>query len=171
MRSFCYSAVYAMMSSMYKISIICLGKLKEKAYTQLEQEFLKRLSPFAKVKVIELPEEPYRKNDDLDKIKHIEAKKITQRIPDGAVVVLLSENGALKSSVEFSQFVDRLGSIGQEIVFVIGSGIGLHESLGAIGNYTFSLSPLTFPHNLARVLLVEQIYRAVTIATGKDYHK
>lgn len=156
---------------MFKITIICLGKLKEKAYQDLDKEFSKRLSPFAKLNLIELPEEPYKKSDDLEQIKLKEAEKIRNQIKSGAIVILLQEKGTLRSSVEFANFLDRLGSLGQEVVFVIGSGIGLHDSLKEVANYNMSLSPLTFPHNMARVLLLEQIYRAITVINGKEYHK
>ena len=156
---------------MFKIRIIALGKFKEKAYVELEKEFLKRLSPFAKMKVVELPEVSYGKNQDLQRIKEKEAEKITENLPDAGVVVLLDEKGSQKNSKEFANFLERVGSFGKEVVFVLGSGLGLHESLKLYANYTISLSPLTFPHNMARVVLEEQIYRACTILAGKEYHK
>lgn len=156
---------------MIKATIICLGKFKEPAYRDLEKEFLKRLSPFSKVKVIELTEEPYRANSDQNRIKLKEAEKIRKHLPENAIVILLEEKGTLRDSVEFANTIDRLSSLGQELVFVIGSGIGLHPSLKEVSNYTFSLSKLTFPHNLARILLLEQLYRSATIISGKEYHK
>jgi 23S rRNA (pseudouridine1915-N3)-methyltransferase len=156
---------------MFKIKIIALGKFKEKAYKELEAEFLKRLSPFAKVKVIELPEIGYGKNQNLEKIKEQEAEKIIKQLPEGGVVVLLEEKGTVRTSKDFAAFLERIGSLNKELVFVIGSGIGLHESLHRYSNYSASLSPLTFPHNMARVILEEQIYRACTILAGKEYHK
>lgn len=156
---------------MMKITIICLGKFKEKAYVELEKEYLKRLSPFAKVKVFELPEEPYRKNADLDLTRKKEAEAIEKILPKNSIVILMDEDGTLRDSQDFATNIERLTSLGQELVFVIGSGIGLHESLKAVSNYTFSLSKLTFPHNLARILLLEQIYRSCMINSGKEYHK
>ena len=156
---------------MYKIRIITLGKFKEKAYKELEAEFLKRLSPFAKIKIVELPEESYRSHDNLDKIKEKEAEKIIKQLPENGLVILLEEKGTLRSSVDFANFIERTGGLGRELVFVIGSGIGLHSSLHEYSNYSISLSPLTFPHNMARVLLEEQIYRACTIINKKEYHK
>lgn len=156
---------------MFKVTIICLGKFKEAAYIQLEKEYLKRLSPFAKVKIVELPEEPYRSKDDLTQIKEKEAAAIRKHLPAGAIVILLEENGTLRDSMAFAQNLERLSSLGQELVFVIGSGIGLDESLKEVSNYTFSLSKLTFPHNMARIILLEQLYRAATIISGKEYHK
>jgi 23S rRNA (pseudouridine1915-N3)-methyltransferase len=86
-------------------------------------------------------------------------------------VILLEEKGTLRGSRDFANFLERIGGLGQEIIFVIGSGIGLHTSLHSVANYQISLSPLTFPHNFARVLLEEQIYRACTIIARKEYHK
>lgn len=156
---------------MFKIKIIALGKFKEKAYRELEAEFLKRLSPFAKVKMVELPEIGYRKNQDLEKVKEQEAEKIIKQLPKDAVVILLEEKGTLRNSKDFAGFLERIGGLGKELVFVIGSGLGLHQSLHQYNNYSVSLSPLTFPHNMARVALEEQIYRACMILAGKEYHK
>jgi len=156
---------------MFKIKIIALGKFKEQAYKELEAEFLKRLNIYAKIKVVELPEESYRKNDDLDKVKEKEAEKIIKQLPEGAVTVLLEENGTSRNSKDFAGFLERMGALNKELVFVIGSGIGLHPMLKQYSNYAISLSPLTFPHNMARIILEEQIYRACTILAGKEYHK
>ena len=156
---------------MFKIKIIALGKFKEQAYKELEAEYLKRLSPFAKIKVIELPEIGYSKNQEVEKIKEQEAEKIIKQLPQDGIVILLEEKGALRGSKDFSIFLERTGGLGKELVFVIGSGVGLHSSLKSYSNYSMSLSPLTFPHNMARVILEEQIYRACTILAGKEYHK
>jgi 23S rRNA (pseudouridine1915-N3)-methyltransferase len=156
---------------MFKIKIIALGKFKEQAYKELEAEYLKRLSPFAKIKVIELPEIGYGKNQEVEKIKEQEAEKIIKQLPQDGIVILLEEKGALRGSKDFSIFLERTGGLGKELVFVIGSGVGLHSSLKSYSNYSMSLSPLTFPHNMARVILEEQIYRACTILAGKEYHK
>lgn len=156
---------------MLKIKIICLGKFKEKAFIELEKEYLKRLRVYSKLEIIELPEVPYKSGMDLDTVKFKEAESIAKRLTDQGVVILLEEKGQLRSSKEFATFIERIGGLGQEIIFVIGSGIGLHESLRGRSNYQISLSPLTFPHNFARVLLEEQLYRACTILAGKEYHK
>jgi len=156
---------------MLKIKIICLGKLKEKAFVDLEKEYLKRLRSFAKVKLVELPEVSYRAADDLDRVKQKEAAAIMKHLSPDALVILLEEKGVLRNSRDFAAFMERLGSLGQELIFVIGSGIGLHDSLHALSNHQISLSPLTFPHNFARVLLEEQLYRACTIMARREYHK
>ena len=156
---------------MFKIRIIALGKFKEQAYLELEKEYLKRLTPYAKIKVVELPEVAYRKNDDIDRVKEKEADTIIKQLPDDSIVILLEEKATARNSIEFSQFLQRTGGLGKELVFVLGSGIGLSGKLKAHSNYSISLSPLTFPHNMARVILEEQIYRACTILAGKEYHK
>ncbi len=138
---------------------------------ELEREYLKRLNIYAKVKAVELPEVPYRANDDLDRVKEKEAEKIIRQLPEDGIIILLEEKGNLRNSVEFAQFLHRTGGLGKELVFIIGSGIGLHPVLKQYSNYSISLSPLTFPHNFARILLEEQIYRACTILAGKEYHK
>lgn len=156
---------------MLKISIICLGKFKEKAFVDLEKEYLKRLSGFAKVNIIELKEIAYREGQDVEVVKQKEAVLIQNQVPDNAIVIILEEKGTVRSSKEFASFFGRLASLGQEIVFIIGSGVGLHSSLRGLSNYQISLSPLTFTHNFARVLLEEQIYRAFMINAGRSYHK
>jgi 23S rRNA (pseudouridine1915-N3)-methyltransferase len=156
---------------MLKIKIICLGRFKEKAYIELEKEYLKRITPFAKLKVIELQEVSYRSADSAEKAKQLEAEMIVKQLPSDGIIILLEEKGKERNSKDFAEFLERIGGIGQEIVFVLGSGIGLHESLRSYSNYTISLSQLTFPHNFARIILEEQIYRACTIIAGKAYHK
>jgi 23S rRNA (pseudouridine1915-N3)-methyltransferase len=156
---------------MFKIRIVTLGKFKEQSYKELEVEFLKRLSPFAKIKIVELPEVPYRKNDDVNRVKEKEAEKIIKQLPENELIVLLEEKGVLRNSKDFAGFLERVGGLGRELVFVIGSGLGLHSILHQYSNYSISLSPLTFPHNMARIILEEQIYRACTILAGKEYHK
>ena len=156
---------------MYKIKIVVLGKFKEPAYKDLEKEFLKRLSPFAKVKVIELPEVAYGKNADVERVKLQEAETIVKQLDNQAIVVLLEEIGTLRNSKDFAGFLERVAGTGREIIFVLGSGLGLHDSLKQHSNYGISLSLLTFPHNMARVILEEQLYRACTILSGKEYHK
>jgi 23S rRNA (pseudouridine1915-N3)-methyltransferase len=129
------------------------------------------MKPFAKIEVVELPEVSYRETDNIDAVKQEEAEMIRKRVNGDAIVILLEEKGLERSSPDFSKFVERLGSIGKPITFILGSGVGLHESLKEISKYQVSLSKLTFPHNLARILLVEQLYRACMIMSGRSYHK
>ena len=154
-----------------KIQIICLGKFKEKAFLELEREYLKRLGPYAKMKILEIPEIAYKSSAEIEIVKKKEAAVIRKALPKDAVVILLEEKGVVRDSLDFAEFIGRIGGFGREMVFVIGSGVGLDSSLKDIANHTISLSKLTFTHNFARVLLEEQLYRAVCILHGKEYHK
>lgn len=156
---------------MFKLKIICLGKLKEKAFIDLEMEYLKRLRLYAKITIDELKEVSYKTSGDIDRVRAEEAEMVLKRIPKDAITIVLDEKGVVRGSVDFSQFLSRLISINREIVCVIGSGAGIDNSLRQAANHVVSLSPLTFTHNFARVLLEEQIYRACTIMEGKEYHK
>lgn len=156
---------------MFKITIVCLGKFKENAFLELEKEYLKRLSVFSKFKIIEIKEVAYRDETEIASVKKREAELIKKALPKDSIVVLLDPKGTERGSEEFALFVDRLGGIGRDITFVLGSGIGLDESLKSVANHLVSLSKLTFSHNFARVLLEEQLYRAFTIIKGKSYHK
>lgn len=156
---------------MFKIRIITLGKFKENAFLELEKEYLKRLTIFAKIKIVEISEIAYGKNQNLEKIKEQEAEKIIAQLPKDGMVILLEEKGTLRDSKNFAYFLERTGGLGKELVFVLGSGLGLSPILKPFSNYSISLSPLTFTHNFARVLLEEQIYRTCTILTRKEYHK
>ncbi len=154
-----------------KLSIICVGKYKETGFKQLEAEYLKRLRPYTKLHVEEIPEVSYATEDMIPKAKAEEARRILKRITSDAIVVALEEKGFARNSYEFADFLERIGSLGREIVFVIGSGVGLDELVRQRANHIVSLSPLTFTHNFARVILEEQIYRAITIMSGKSYQK
>ena len=156
---------------MFKFKIICVGKFKETEFRSLELLYMKRLSAFAKVKVIELPEVGYRENEDLDRVKEKEAGQIQKHLSKDAIVILLEEHVTLRNSKDFAIFIERIGQLGQEIIFILGGSLGLHSSLRGDSNYQLSLSPLTYTHNFARVLLEEQLYRACTIISGKTYHK
>ncbi|HYF05018.1 MAG TPA: 23S rRNA (pseudouridine(1915)-N(3))-methyltransferase RlmH [Patescibacteria group bacterium] len=156
---------------MFKFTIITLGKFKEKAYLELEKVYMKRLKGFSKISLVELPEVPYKTEAQKEQAKVLEAEKIIRNIPEGSIVILLDEKGSQKTSKDLSMFIERLGSFGEQITFVIGSGAGLHPNLKGYSNYQISLSLLTFPHNLARLMLVEQLYRCLTIIKGIEYHK
>lgn len=156
---------------MFKLKIICIGKFKEKAFVDLENEYLKRLRMYAKITIEELKEVSYKTNADIERVRAEEAEMVLKRIPKDAITIVLDEKGVVRNSTDFSQFLSRLISINREIVCVIGSGAGVDISLRQAANHVVSLSPLTFTHNFARVLLEEQIYRACTIMEGKEYHK
>lgn len=156
---------------MLKITIITIGKLKESSMVDLEQEYIKRLRPFSLLKIIELAESPYRDEKDAKKARSQEARSIAKYLNPEQFVVALDEKGKLVDSEKFAHIIGPHASSGREIVFVIGSSTGLDEEIKKRANWVFSLSPLTFTHNFARIILEEQIYRAATILNEKIYHK
>lgn len=155
---------------MMNIKIIALGKLKENYWKEAEAEYLKRLTPYAKIKLFEIPEESFRDSDDREKIKEKEAEKIKQHLSVGAVVIALHERGKEFTSPQFAKFLETNSTRGEEIIFVIGGPLGLHESLLNTVQFQISLSQCTFPHQMVRTILLEQIYRATTITNQKQYH-
>lgn len=145
---------------MQKINIVCVGKLKEKFFSDAVAEYLKRLSRFASVAVRELPERRTLKE---------EADGIRKEMR-GACVVLAVEGKKL-SSEAFAEKMKCFADAGREVTFVIGSSCGLDESVKERADVLLSFSDMTFPHQLMRVILCEQIYRAFMINGGGEYHK
>ena len=145
---------------MQKINIVCVGKLKEKFFSDAVAEYLKRLSRFASGAVRELPERRTRKE---------EAESIRKEMR-GACVVLAVEGKKL-SSEAFAEKMKCFADAGREVTFVIGSSCGLDESVKERADVLLSFSDMTFPHQLMRVILCEQIYRAFMINGGGEYHK
>lgn len=155
---------------MLKIKIICLGKLKETYWRDAEAEYLKRLGPFAKIETIELPEISFQPKDDPEKIKSLEGESILKHVKENEFVIALDEHGQEKTSQELARFLDEQSQQGQAIDFVIGGPLGLSGQILARANFTLSFSRLTFTHQMTRVLVLEQIYRAGSILMGKIYH-
>ncbi len=155
---------------MLNIHLITIGKLKESYWREAEAEYLKRLKPYAKIRLTELTEEPFRDGSDRDKIKAKEADKIKKHLSDRAIIIAMHEQGKQFSSTELAEFLNNKSTHGDELTFVIGGSLGLHESILELAQYQLSLSPLTFPHQLARVILCEQLYRSATILQKKTYH-
>ena len=156
---------------MFIFKLICIGKLKEDAFKNLERLYLRRIKTFAKIVVIEIPEVPYGTNQSPDQVKEKEAALITAKIGDNEMVILLDEAGQERTSKDFSLFLERVSQLGQHLTFIVGGSLGLHQNLKVVANYTISLSKLTFPHSLARVVFLEQLYRSITIIKRIDYHK
>jgi 23S rRNA (pseudouridine1915-N3)-methyltransferase len=155
---------------MLKIKIICLGKLKESYWREAEEEYLKRLHPFAKIEIIEIPEVSFRPNDDPEMIKKQEGESILKHIKDGELVIALDERGEQKGSEELAHYLEDQTQQGQNISFIIGGPLGLSGKVLARANLKLSLSKLTFTHQMVRIILLEQIYRAGNILMGKVYH-
>ncbi len=158
---------------MKHIHLICLGKLKETYWREAAAEYLKRLSPFVKVMIHELKEESFSEKDNPEIIKEREAKKIEveiEKISD-SYIIALDEHGKQLSSVGFARQFDQLTNQQiNQITFILGGPLGLHESIRQRAHLTLSLSPFTFTHQMARVFLLEQLYRAMMIAHGRSYH-
>lgn len=151
---------------MLHIKIICVGKLKEEFFERACNEYLKRLSAFAQVEMCELPEDTRAGN------LQREGLKIKAAIPAGAFVVALCVEGKNISSEELSRKIEMVKISGKsKICFVIGSSEGLDSAVKTAADMRLSMSQMTFPHHLARVMVLEQIYRAMSISAGTKYHK
>ena len=147
------------------IKIICVGKIKEKYFTDAIAEYKKRLGKYTSYDIIELPDYNY----DISKTIYEEGKNILSKINDRDFVVAMEISGNKMSSLELSKFIDS--NISKNITFVIGGSYGLSSDVLKRANYKLSFSELTFPHQLFRVMLFEQIYRAFKIINNESYHK
>ena len=156
-------------------AILCLGKLREKYWRQAADEYLKRLSRYGRVEEIELNDEPEPGDDSEALAKRVmdrEGARLLARVKQGDHVIALCIGGKQWDSVAFSRHLEELQKRGcQRIVFVIGGSLGLGEDVIARADEKLSLSQMTFPHQVARVLLMEQLYRAAKITAGERYHK
>lgn len=158
-----------------KITIVCVGKIKEKYFTMAIDEYSKRLSRYCKLNIIEVPDEktPDQASEAEElQIKKKEGERILSNIKDQAYVIALAIQGKMLDSVELAKKLESLGTYGDsQIVFVIGGSLGLSDEVLARANMKLSFSPMTFPHQLMRVVLLEQVYRAYRINCGEPYHK
>ena len=155
-----------------KIKIIALGKIKEKFLKEGIDEFLKRLTPYASMEILELSPVEIKDENLTSKALEQEGEKILANIKQNSYVITLEIKGANFSSEKFAQKLDEIGREGyNEIVFVIGSSHGLAKSVSDRADFKLSMSKMTFLHQFARLLLVEQIYRAFKIQKGEVYHK
>ena len=155
-----------------KIKIIALGKIKEKFLKDGIDEFLKRLTPYATVSILELSPIEIKDENLTKKILLEEGEKILSHIKPLDFVITMEIKGKQFSSEEFAKRIEDLTNSGvQEIVFVIGSSCGIGKNVSARANLKMSMSKMTFLHQFARLILVEQIYRAFKIIKGETYHK
>lgn len=157
------------------IKIISVGKLKEKYLVQGINEYVKRLGAYAKVQLIEVPDEKAPENlsaAQMQQVKEKEGERILAKIKDGEYVYALAIEGKNPSSEEFARQIDQLGISGKsQLSFVIGGSLGLSPAVMQRSNAQISFGKMTYPHQLMRLILVEQIYRAFRINTGGPYHK
>lgn len=157
------------------ITIVCVGKIKEKFYTQAIDEYSKRLSRYCRLNIVELKDEktPDGSSDtENEAIKNKEGERILAAIKEDSYVITLEILGKQLDSVELSKKIETLGISGKsEITFVIGGSLGLAKKVSDRADYKLSFSKMTFPHQLMRVILLEQIYRAFRIMKNEPYHK
>ena len=157
---------------MQKITVLCVGKLKEPFYEQAVKEYEKRLSRCCKLELLELPEQRLGDEPSEAEIRQAlkkEAALVEQKLSKGGALIAMCIEGQEMSSVALSQKMQQLGA--SQLTFLIGSSFGLDEDLKKKADLRLSMSPMTFPHHLARVMLLEQIYRAYQIEAGTKYHK
>ena len=160
---------------MLSVTILCVGKMREKHYIAAFAEYEKRLGAFCRFELQEIPEQrlpdrPAQKESDAALER--EAQEILRRIPKGAAVITLCVEGKSLSSPALADYIERLQNAGtSHLCFIVGGSFGLSERVKAASSLRLSMSAMTFPHHLARVMLAEQIYRAFTILNGSQYHK
>lgn len=147
------------------MKIICVGKIKEKFFKDCIDEYLKRLSKYAKLEIIQVNDYDY----DIEKTITEEGKSILSKIKEKDYVITLEIDGNKINSVELSNLIEK--NISNNIVFVIGGSYGLSSDVRKRSNYDLSFSDLTFPHQLFRIILLEQIYRSFKIINNESYHK
>ena len=159
---------------MVKITIITIGKLKEKYFLEASKEYEKRLSAFCNLSIIELDPAFLQQNQNEKEIEQnlkAESEKIMKNIPKGAAIIPLCIEGKKLDSEKFAARINELQLSFSNICFIIGGSHGLHNDIKNMGNFKFSMSEMTFPHRLARIMLLEQIYRGFKINQGSNYHK
>lgn len=158
-----------------KITILAVGKIKEKFYRQAIEEFEKRLSRYCKLEIVEVADEKtpdHASEAEELLIKEKEGQRLLKHVRDDAWICALAINGRMLDSVELSEKIESLGVSGtSHIIFVIGGSLGLAEQVLKRADYLLSFSKMTFPHQLMRVILLEQIYRSYRILSKQPYHK
>ena len=158
-----------------KITVLCVGKVKEKFYRDAIDEFSKRLSRYCKLEIIEVADEKTAEeasDAEIRLVKDKEGERLIKNIKDDAYVVCLCIDGKQLDSEELSDKIEKLGIQGtSHICFIIGGSLGLSEQVIKKADYKLSFSKMTFPHQLMRVILLEQIYRAYRIMNHEPYHK
>ncbi len=158
-----------------KIDIVCVGKIKEKFYRDAIEEYAKRLSKYCKFDILEVEDEktPDKASASMeDQIKQKEAQRILSKLKEDSCVITLEILGKKLDSPGFAKMIEQIGLSGKShIQFVIGGSLGLHESVTKRADKHISFSDMTFPHQLMRVILLEQIYRGYRIISNEPYHK
>lgn len=157
------------------IDIICVGKIKEKYLSDAIAEYSKRLSRYCSLRILEVSDEKTVENASeivIDKIKKAEAERIVKHIKKDSMLVTLEIDGKMLTSEQLAENVNKWGIDGySDIQFVIGGSLGLHSSITDLATFHLSFSKMTFPHQLMRVILLEQVYRSYRIINHEPYHK
>ena len=157
------------------IKILCVGKIKEKFYRDAISEYSKRLSKYCSLEIVEVNDEKTSENsteNEINIIKDKEGERILKHIKDKDYAIALAIQGKQQDSVAFSKYIENLGITGNSsICFIIGGSLGLSNAVMKRCNNSISFSKMTFPHQLMRVILLEQIYRAMRIMNNEPYHK
>lgn len=157
------------------VKILCVGKIKEKFYRDAISEYVKRLSKYCSIEIIEVADEKTAENcsdNEIKLIKNKEGERLLKHIRDRDYVIALAIQGKQQDSVEFANYLESLSVMGNSsFAFVIGGSLGLSDMVLSRSNYEISFSKMTFPHQLMRVILLEQIYRAMRIINNEPYHK
>ncbi len=158
-----------------QINILAVGRLKERYLREAQAEYLKRLSAYARVNVVEVADESVPEGASAgteEKIRLREAGRLARHIPPGAHVVALDREGGPLTSEEFADFLAGLGLQGMsQVAFIIGGTLGLSDTILRSAHRRLSFSRMTFPHQLIRIILLEQVFRAFKIARGEPYHR
>ena len=158
-----------------KITLVTVGKIKEKFYTDAIAEYAKRLSRYCKLEIIQVADEktPDQASENVERqIRQKEGERILRYVKDDAYVFTLEIGGTMLDSVAFAKKMETLGIQGKShLIFIIGGSIGLGEEVLRRSDYALSFSKMTFPHQLMRVILLEQVYRGYRIIEGAPYHK
>lgn len=160
---------------MQRVTVICVGKLKERFYMDAAAEYGKRLGRHCRLELVELPEQRLPEDPSqgqIDAALEREAAAIREKLPKSGALIALCVEGKLMSSQALADRLMRFGLDGSsQLTFLIGGSFGLHQSLKDQSDLRLSMSPMTFPHHLARVMLLEQLYRSYQILEGTRYHK
>lgn len=148
------------------IKVVCVGKIKEKFLSLAISEYLKRLSKYTKIDIVQIPDEA-----NAEKALKVEGEKILSKIRDDEYVIALDISGDSISSIEFAKKINNVFNNYSKITFVIGGSYGLSSVVKKRSNYLLSFSKMTFPHQMFRLILLEQVYRAYKINNNESYHK
>lgn len=159
---------------MLTITVVCVGKIKEKFFKDAIDEYSKRLSKYCKLDILELPDEkiPDKINDSIvNEVKEKECKNIINHLKNDSYIIALDLKGKEFSSEELSNKLEQISMQNSKITFIIGGSLGLTDKLLNMCDEKICFSKMTFPHQLIRIFLLEQVYRAFKISNGESYHK